>query len=251
MRCKSEGPTSLAWRQLCAAMLLFTAPLAAWATGLQVSPTTVLIPANRNADGLVLSNIGQAPLHAQARVFRWTQVDGEDVLEPTTELAISPPMLELAPGGDQLVRVVRTGPPPSGAEASYRVVVDELPLEAGEGTAERAGLQFVLRYSIPVFVAPADGVVTAPVLHTRVVESAGERRIEIENLGNGRAQVSDLSHVGADGNRQLIAPGLSGYVLPGQRRAWTVPEGLGSTNGGSFHARINGEATPRVLVHDN
>src|SRR5690606_27632881 len=95
--------------------------------------------------------------HAQVRVYRWTQVDGQDVLEATRDLAISPPMLEVASGGEQLVRVVRLGPAPAATEASYRVVVDELPVAAVDAADGGEGLRFVLRYSIPVFVASQAG----------------------------------------------------------------------------------------------
>ena len=234
------------WRAAVTALLLAFAG-AAGAASLQVATTSVTVPSERNAAGLTLMNNGSEPLTAQVRVFRWTQVEGEDVLEPTTDLAVSPPMLELAPGGSQLVRVIRLGAPPEGVETSYRVIVDELPLDAGE---EHAGLRFVLRYSVPVFIAPAKGRNTAPVLHTRVVSVDGNRWLELENLGNGRAQVADLAWAAPDGERVTIAGGLSGYVLPGQRRRWRLPERLSMPVGGSFQARINGEASERTLALD-
>lgn len=238
------------WRIGCAAVLLLASAIAG-AASLQVTPTTVAIPADRSADGLVLSNNGRAPLHAQVRLFRWTQANGEDVLEPTAELAISPPMLELPPGGEQLVRVIRLGPPPADVEASYRVIVDELPLEQPDGPEPQArGLRFVLRYSIPVFVAPPGRQATAPVLHARLAGSPEARLLELENLGNGRAQISDLTHVAADGTRRVIAAGLSGYVLPDRNRRWALPAGMGTGSGGAFQARINGEAVERTLAVD-
>lgn len=229
-------------------MLLACAGLAG-ASGLQVTPTTVEVQAARSSGGLTLINNGSQTLSAQARIFRWTQVDGEDVLEPTTDLAISPPMLELPAGGTQLVRVIRLGPPPA-VETSYRVVVDELPPEErpeGEGAA----LRFVLRYSVPVFVAPADGQPTAPMLHTRVLDVDGGRQLEVQNLGNGRAQVANLTYVTPDGGRISVAAGLSGYVLPGQHRRWDLPARLTTRSGGAFEARINGEPSARTLALDH
>lgn len=237
-----------AWRAACTAALLCFAGLAG-AAGLQVSPTTVEVPSARAAGGLTLINNGSRTLTAQARVFRWTQVDGEDVLEPTTDLAISPPMLELPAGGRQLVRVIRHGPPPQD-ETSYRVIVDELPLE-GQRDGEGATLRFVLRYSVPVFLAPADGQPTSPVLHARVTEAEGARQFELQNLGNGRAQVAALAYRAPDGERVSIAPGLSGYVLPGQYRRWDLPDQLAIPSGGSFEARINGEPSARTLALDH
>lgn len=218
------------------------------ATGLQVSPTIIEVPAARTAGGLTLANSGSRAVTAQARVFRWSQVDGEDVLEPTADLAISPPMLELAAGASQLVRVIRLAPPPPD-EASYRVIVDELPLD-DERSAGDASLRFVLRYSIPIFLAPADGRPTAPALHAQVVDAGGTRKLELQNLGNGRAQVAALAYAAPGGERVSIAPGLSGYVLPGQRRRWNLPNALATPSGGAFEARINGEPSARTLALD-
>src|SRR5688572_16783433 len=118
------------WGLACVLSLLLCA--SANGASLQVSPTSVTLQARQNADGLTLTNTGTTPLHAQVRVFRWTQQGNEEKLEPTRDLAISPPMLEIAPGAQQLVRVIRLGPPPADAETSYRLIVDELPVETGE-----------------------------------------------------------------------------------------------------------------------
>ncbi len=239
-------PRRNGWRAPLAAVL-FAAAGAAGAVNLQVAPTQVALPAERNAEGLVLRNSGQQPVHAQIRVFRWTQADGQDRLQPTGDLAISPPMLELPAGGEQLVRVVRLGPPPA-AETSYRLIVDELPLEQPHDDARRS-LRFVLRYSIPVFVAPRGAQPVAPSLRARLVDDAGARFLEIENLGNGHAQIADLRHVGNDGRNSDIAVGLSGYVLPQQRRRWPLPAHAAG-RGGSFRARVNGEPDERILELD-
>ena len=234
-------------RQAFCAMLLLLESDAAFAADLQVAPTTVVLAAERNADGLMLRNSGDAPLHAQIRVFRWTQAGGEDQLVATSDLAVSPPMLELPPDREQLVRIVRLGPPPADTEASYRVVVDELPLEREPDAAQR-GLRFVLRYSIPVFLAPLLAPAPTPPLQVRVTSEADARYLELGNPGSRHVQVADLVHAGTDGSRREIAAGLSGYVLPGQRRRWRLPAGL--PDAGTFEARINGEADARALAPD-
>jgi fimbrial chaperone protein len=225
------------------------------AANLQVAPTSITLQARQGAGGLTLSNTGSEPLHAQLRVFRWSQNAGEDELEATADVALSPPMIELAPGARQLVRIVRTGPPPTGQEASYRVIVDELPMaESGDGDEPARpsppGLQFVLRYSIPVFLMPDSARELAPVLQTRLVDGDRQRFIEIGNTGDAHVQVADLTFVGHDGRRIAIAPGLSGYVLPGQRRRWELPALFTTPPDGAFKARINGEPVERTLAPD-
>lgn len=235
--------------RLMAAMLSFSAAaLPAFSAGLQVSPTMVKVPAERGAEGLMLSNSRDATLHAQIRVFRWTQREGEDVLLQTEDIAVSPPMLEIPGGGSQLVRIVRIVPPPTdGREASYRVLVDELPVDVEP--SEGAGLRLVLQYSIPVFLAPPADVVAAHQLQARVVRDGEAMTLELANPGNAHAQIADLVFVDADGERTSIAPGLSGYVLPGHWRRWPIA-GIGISTGGRFMARVNGEPDERTLDID-
>lgn len=240
-------------RAAAACVVLFALCAQAGAASLQVSPTSVTVQAGQNAGGLTLSNTGTTPVHAQVRVYRWTQHDGEDRLEPTRDIAVSPPMLELAPGDRQLIRVIRPGAPPSGTEASYRLIVDELPVE-GAADAAKPGLQFMLRYSVPVFVMPRDVAETAtaivPVLRTRLVRDGGRSFIEIANSGRQHAQVADLAFIDADGKRHAVAAGLSGYVLPGQARRWPLPATSTAPVAGTFKARINGEPVERSLPLD-
>lgn len=237
-------------RRLAAALLgaaiALGAPAAA-AGGLQLTPTSLTLGARRQADGLWLINGGEQPLQAQVRVFRWIQDEAGERFEPTRALAASPPMLELAPGARQLVRVIRLGPPPP-AEESYRLIVDELPPPDG---ARRPGLQFVLRYSVPVFLAAAGDPPTAPQLGAALSFDGDRASLEVRNRGDRHAQLADLAFVDQRGQRHPVATGLLGYVLPGQRMRWplTAPAAL-LRGAGTLKARINGEATEQALALD-
>ncbi|MBB5874708.1 molecular chaperone [Xanthomonas sp. 3498] len=228
------------------AALWLAAAGAAVAASLQVAPTSVSLRAEETAQGVWLSNSGDVPLRAQVRVFHWQQRDGEDVLDPSDRIALSPPMLELAPHSRQLVRVIRLDPAPGAGEDAYRILVDELPSQDASGNAS-AGLQFVLRYSVPVFLKPA--VATAPALRARLVRDGAGTALEVLNQGNGHAQLVDLQFVAGDGQRSAIAQGLAGYVLPGQRKRWPLPAALAQPQG-TFEARINGEPRAQSLVVD-
>jgi fimbrial chaperone protein len=226
----------------------------ATAASLQVAPTSVALPPTQKAEAVWLSNTGESdPVRAQVRVFDWTQVDGEDRLEPTREIIISPPMIELAPGARQLVRVIRAGAAPRETEASYRILVDEVP---GERGADQPGLQFLLRYSIPVFVLPAgepgnakDGFGYS--LSARFGQRQGKPSLTVGNTGRQHAQIADLAYVDARGVRHELLQGLVGYVLPGRTMHWDLPAPSSLfADGGSFKARINGEAVEQTLTLD-
>lgn len=220
------------------------------ASGLQVSPVTLSLLATQNADGLWLSNTGENVVHAQVRVYHWTQEGGEDKLTPSRGLVISPPALQLAAGDKQLIRVIRVGAPPNGAgaaEDSYRVVIDELPIE----NKDTKGLQFVLHYSVPIFVEPTGGEV-APQLRWSLQRNGDHATIEVANNGSAHAQLADLVYVDGAGKRVDVAAGLIGYVLPGATMRWPLkPAATAFAGGGSFEAMINGaKATQPVSLAD-
>lgn len=239
-------------RPLLRPSLLLLAALAcvagAQAADLQVAPTSVALKPAENAGALWLSNSGgEAPLRAQVRVFRWIQENGEERLEATRDLTVSPPMAEVPAGQRQLVRIIRTSPPAQDVETAYRVLVDELPpADAPEG----GGLRFAMRYSVPVFVLPPGGRPVEHQLVARLEHGGAQPRLVVANRGNGHAQLADLAWVGADGKRQPLIPGLVGYVLPGQAMHWTLPADTPATPGGTFAARINGELEEQTLAMD-
>lgn len=218
------------------------APLAS-ASGLQVSPIGLNLASTAQADALWLTNTGSETLHAQVRVFHWSQVDGKDVLEPSRDLVVSPPMVTIAPGDRQMVRVIRQVGPPTATEASYRVIVDELPIDAGD----RPGLKFVLRYSVPVFLAPTGNPVVKAALQANWEDSPDGPRLRVGNTGNGHAQIADVVWHGANGEHTELFAGLLGYALPGSSMSWHLPQGA-PPSGGTVKARINGETSESTLV---
>jgi fimbrial chaperone protein len=240
-------------RRFALACVLALACAQVGATGLQVAPTTLTLGLKQNAEGLWLSNTGAETLHAQVRVYAWSQAGGEDHLEPSRSLAISPPMLQLDPGARQLVRVIRVGTPPTHIEAAYRIIVDELPVEASAGTPAPAAtggnsaLKFVLRYSVPVFVA-ADGE-SAPAPQGRLRRDGPTPVLEVHNDGGIHAQLGNLALIDAQGHRSELVPGLIGYVLPGATMHWPLnAESTFFAHGGHLQSRINGEAIEQTLA---
>src|SRR5690554_4107395 len=152
----------------------------ALAAGLQISPISIAIPADKKADEVWLRNTSAEVVHAQVRVYHWSQAEGEDVLVPDQHMVASPPMVELQPGQQQLVRLVRVGPlsAPANTERTYRLLIDELPIQR---STAKAGLDFVFRYSVPVFVA---GTAPATVqLDWSVQEIDGQAWLRVANSG--------------------------------------------------------------------
>ncbi len=227
-------------RGLALACLLASA-FDASASGLQIAPTSIEMASAGPAQALWLTNTGDHDLRAQVRAYKWSQAGGKDQLDPTQALVASPPMLTVAPGGRQLVRIIRTGQGATAAgEQTFRLLVDELPLEAAKGT----GVQYVLRYSVPVFI----GVSGQPSLKWSGTPGHDTLELTVSNSGTAHAQLREMSLVQPGAAPLPIVAGLLGYVLPGATMHWTIalPAGANATNA-SIKALVNGDATDQML----
>lgn len=183
------------------------------AATLQVAPVLITLKPGEQAAALYLSNSGHEPIQAQVRVASWTQVNGKDTLAATTDVASSPAMTRIAPGKRQLVRVVVLNPQMDTRQHSYRLLIDELPdLQASHG--EEHAVHFLLRYSIPVFIAAKESV--EPELLTCAWD-ARRRVLSFVNPGQEYARLSDIALFSASGTQLADIRGLAGYVLAGSR----------------------------------
>lgn len=186
---------------------------------LQTRQTRVEIPAGTRAGRLTLANSGDMPIAVQVRVYRWTQRDGEDVLEPDPGVVASPQVAEIAAGADQLVRVVRVDGAAPAQEQAYRLVVEELP---GDPAATQGSAVAVrMRYVIPVFVrAPggAGGTGGADSLGCRVQQAS----LECRNDGRRAVQFGGTQIIDARGQTVELTNGLLGYVLAGSTRRFPL-----------------------------
>lgn len=200
------------------ALALALAALGAQAGSFQVNPIRVEISKGATTAAIVVRNDGDDAIVIQASVVGWTQDNGQDVYTPTTEALVTPPVMTVTPGGEQIVRVgLRRSPDPQ-RELTYRIYLQEVPPPPKPGFT---GLQVALRVGLPVFVPPL-----APAVRrlewSAQIGTEGAIRLAAQNTGNTHVQVTDfeLTLVGADG--PIAHESTLAYVLPGQRRQWTL-----------------------------
>ena len=202
-----------------AVALALLAAGAAGAQGLTVLPVSIQMAAGQMAATLTVRNEGADEISLQVRPFIWSQTPprGDDELKPATELMASPPLATIAAGATQVVRLVLRRPA-EGREASYRILLDQIPPPAVPGTVRVA-----LRLSIPVFVEPAAR--TAPRLRWQIESSGGQLDLAAVNEGSRHEKVRDIALTGAQGALK-VETNLPPYILPGATRRWRIP-GLG------------------------
>jgi len=200
------------------AALLAAACNPAGAGSLQVEPVLLDVTAPGAASTVTLRNVGTTPINAQIRVFRWSLVNGQEKLEPTTDVVASPPAVSLAPNGQYIARVVRTSKQPVTGEESYRLLVDQLP----NLTQQKNGtINLLVRYSIPVFFGTPDK--KSPVMAWSLAVKDGKMFLTAQNSGERRLRISDLGLRDANGRSISFGTGLAGYALGQSSKSWIAP----------------------------
>ncbi len=221
-------------RNLCALLLLLIIPSVRAANSLMIWPIDPAIASEDKASELWLENRGSSSTIMQVRIFAWQQREGQEQYQTQQQVAASPPMVRLEPGQKQLVRLIKQTPPPAGQESAYRVVLDEIPSPCKPGD-NQAGLNFQMRYSVPLFVY-GSGLTrdsAKAVLSWREVSSGGRRWLELTNSGSGHARLSNVRAGGA-----ALGNGLFGYVLAHSSQRWPVSQPLR----GELAADVNNRA---------
>lgn len=186
------------------------------AASLQVAPVLLDVPASGGTTTITLRNTDTQPISAQVRVFRWVQENGEERLEPTSDVVASPPMVDLRARQDYTVRVVRTATRPVEKEEAYRLVIDELPKPQ-----QRSGtISLVLRHVVPVFFASRD---TSPPDITWGIGMQGKRLVlKAANGGDIRLRLAAVSIRDASGKLLAVNKGLVGYSLGHASMSWPL-----------------------------
>jgi fimbrial chaperone protein len=235
-----------------AGLIAFVPARFADAAALQVSPIRLDLSADRPAAALTLHNDGTTPINAQVRVFGWSQALDEDRLERSDRVVASPPIVQIAPGADQTVRILRVGNTPVTEEETYRLLIDEIP---NDQTAQTTGVRVQLRYSVPVFVGAPEGkppVVDFALEHTVPSASAAPGAalmLRAANHATGHAQLSQVRLEWPNGQSTQVSSGLLGYALPHATRRWPVAGAPAGAASATLHAVVNGEAfTTRIAV---
>ena len=221
---------------------LFTAACASCAS-LQMYPVTVNFCRDSNVAAVYVKNTGEQRIGAQIRVYQWQQRGQKDVMNPTSELIVSPPITTIPAGKEQLVRVISPAPiAANGPERSYRMLIDELPDRAqGHGQEQ---VHFLLRYSVPVFFSCPGQKTDLSTIHASLVSAGSHRRLVIRNSGTNHLKLSQVSMV-SGGKSYPVSKGLFGYVLPGSEMTWDLPNSVPA--GTSLTATLSNNATSQTI----
>ncbi len=199
---------------LAAALVVLLAGGAAKAQTLTVLPVSIQMAPGQTVTTMTVINQGDTTTAVQVRAFSWNQPNGTDEMASSDQVLASPPLTAIAPGTAQVVRLLLRQPP-QGKEATYRLLLDQIPPPAEPGTVRVA-----LRVSIPVFAEPATRAL--PHVKFHIESDAGQAYLVALNDGGRHETIRDIALTTSDGRKLKTQAGLSPYVLAGATRRWTI-----------------------------
>lgn len=195
------------------AAVFLTSP-AARAQALSVLPVNVQMAPGEQASTVTVSNQGSSQTAVQIRAYKWNQQGDSDELTPSNEVVVSPPIATIAPGESQVVRLILRQPP-QGHEATYRIILDQIPPPAEPGI-----VHVVLRMSIPIFAQPTTRAAADVQFHVEVKD--GSTYLVGVNNGLRHESIRGIGLKTSDGRELKAAGGASPYILAGSTRHWKI-----------------------------
>lgn len=233
-------------RIMLAAAFLAAVPAACHGQGFSVSPVRLHMKAHERALALRLGNEGAGDLKLKAELHRWSQGDqGQDILQPSDDLVVSPPLLRVPAKGEQVVRLILAAPRDSQRQMTYRLLLRE-ERDPALDSAGTVPISVVL--SLPIFVTPT---AARHALDCGVhLTERGESIAECRNRGQAHVMLtrlellSDEAVVGRyEGSRYLLSGTqlriplvtelgavsvsklkLRAQLDTGEARVWPIPE---------------------------
>jgi len=198
-----------------AAVLFFLlTSLGASAQALSVLPVNIFLAPGQKASSMTVTNQGTSETAIQIRAYAWNQPEGIDKLTASDLIVASPPLVRMAPGATQVIRLILRQPP-KGREDTYRILIDQIPPPAQPGV-----VNMVLRMSIPIFALPAVRAEPHVVFHLEL--DAGKLFLVAVNDGLRHEVIRDIELTTSDGRK--LKPEASGlpYILAGVTRRWAI-----------------------------
>jgi fimbrial chaperone protein len=189
--------------------------LASAALSVTISPVKVVLSAASPVVTITVTNDADLPMIFQSQVLAWTQMNGEDHLEESTDLLVAPAIARIEPHGTQIFRVMQRYPTLAVAERAYRLVLDDI--SATESQGEISGVNFVFSHRLPVFVAGTGEIGPKPQL-VKCPNSPEPGCVRMENTGDQYVKVHSLTVSGRNWQQALWA---DNRILAGAWQQWT------------------------------
>lgn len=185
-----------------------------------INPIRVYLDSKSKSGTVAVENLGDEVLTVQATMNSWAQEDGkEDMIVPTDDLIVSPPIFKVQPKSKQTVRIANLKKPDARLEGAYRLYLQEVPPPR---RPDQPGMSVAVRVSLPIFIAPTDVKTQALLKWKAQPLNAKNIRLILANSGNAHIQVTGISVKLPDETVLGSIPSMMTYILPGQSHTFEI-----------------------------
>lgn len=185
---------------------------------LRVSPLKVNLTADGRSEVIRLKNPDTRSALVKVQAVDWAGVERLDDARKADEIIAVPPIFELAPNSEQVIRLAIRNPAGVAREKAYRLLLTEVPEEV-----EGGGVAFAVRLNIPLFVTPP-GAKPEPVWRFDYTQS-GEAQLILANHGDAHLMVKSLELRGAGSDEPVFETDQFAYALAGTEQRWSLGYG--------------------------
>jgi len=207
-----------------------------------VKPVRIELSAREPQTSISVTNLSDDRATIQVHAVVWTPQGIGEAYADTNDILLNPPIISLAPGQMQFLRLGLRRANTGLLETSYRLIFEELPPPPKPGFK---GLTTVLRISIPVFALPREQA--APDLAWRVSRAdENHMKLLVENRGNLHVQIKGVRFRANPETEPDHLEDTNVYVLPGGRHEWNITE---ESLLRSVRLLVEAETDQRKLLH--
>lgn len=180
------------------------------ASNFSVSPVILHLNQGESVTSLNVTNESNIDTVIQIQTLKWEQNKGMDIYIPTKDLILTPVIFTLNAKETQIVRLGLRQPINNASEATYRIILSELPINIHKVDSPEA-INMVLKINMPLFIEPQN-----------IIEKLGlqakkngnnQLLVKLINNGNIHAKVNELAVY--DANTLIVSKKLTTRILAG------------------------------------
>lgn len=194
------------------------------ASSINVSPVRIFFKEGKAVTSIKVTNQSETAVMVQTKLVSWQQQGDQEILEPSDDLIVSPPIFELPPNGTQTVRFAQRAPTINKVEKTYRVFISELPIVDESRTSGSVGAKIAvnLRLSLPIFIPPSEDRKDFKFSLRPSCEDDGMVFIA-KNIGTLHDRIASFKIRDEESDSVLYETADARYILPGATITWSVP----------------------------
>lgn len=191
-----------------------------WAANLGVTPVAIHMGGTVNRTTVNIVNYGAEAVTMQVETIAWNRVNGVDQDGETSDVMVNPAVFTVEPNESQIIRVGLRRPSDKPEEATYRLVLREVPVARTETAGTNIRVLVAMR--LPIYVAPTK--VIRDEKWTVRTDKKGNLVVKLQNSGNVHYKIGGIKVRlnEAKGGEPAASTTEGGVVFPGETRSFPM-----------------------------